>query len=246
MKTSYEFPRITTRGNYNLWNGEWTYKKTSYRLYPIKKFDKIHKAEELVIFVHGMRNTRYGAKKGGLALRRKLRELGYKKHPVVSFSYDADVRGAHIEEKYHEVLKTATIIAMSNGIIHLSRYIMDLKEINPDIKIRLVGHSLGCDVIRSCASLLGKIKPKGYIHSIHLLGSPVETNKIKQMLKSTYKLVNYYNPKDDVIKEGVTKGIAKKPSCLNKMKPKHGLVQKRIFPKNHGFKAHVEKLRKFP
>ena len=91
MKQRYEFPRILTRGSYDLHDGKYK-ARSPYSLFPQKKFDKIINAEEIVIFVHGFRNTSYGAKKGGQTLRRTLRKLGYKKHPVVSFSYDANVR----------------------------------------------------------------------------------------------------------------------------------------------------------
>ena len=119
MKQQYAFPRISTRGHYDLRTGE-PLKGGSYYLYPKYKFDKINDAKEVVIFVHGMRNSNWGAIHGTRLLRNKLRKLGYK-HPVISFSYDAEIRGAHLEKNYHKVLETATTIAINNGCFHLAR-----------------------------------------------------------------------------------------------------------------------------
>ena len=237
MKQCYAFPRITTRGYYDLNTGE--IKKTQpYYLYPKSKFDKISRGKEVVIFVHGMRNSRWGAIHGARLLRNKLRKLGYK-YPIIAFSYDADVRGAHLEKNYHKVLNTAGRIAYDNGSYNLSRFIQDLRITNPSIKIHLVGHSLGCDVISKIVLPLGG--------TIHLFGSPVETKDVYKLCSFTTKLVNYYNPRDEVIREGVEKGVIKRPSCLYKVEDKlNDVSTKNCYAKDHRFASYVEKLRKFP
>jgi hypothetical protein len=242
MKQSYEFPRITTRGYYDLHTGIRLNYDKKYSLYPKKKFNNIHNANELVIFVHGMRNTKWGAKHGGITLRRTLRKLGYKKHPVVTFSYDSNIIGAHLKHNHKNVLQVAKIIATQNGVLNLSKYIIDLKKINPKIKIHLVGHSLGCLVIEGCIYRIKKSKQKGFIKSVYLFGSPLETQTVSEINKFT-KVINYYNPKDDVIKNDFIAGDLKKPSCL--FKPKD-VISKKCNAKDHRFKSYLRELKKFP
>ncbi len=238
MKQCYAFPRVTTRGYYDLRTGKMNTTK-AYYLYPKNKFDKISKGEEVVIFIHGMRNSRWGAVHGARLLRNKLRKLGYK-YPVIAFSYDADVRGAHLEKNYCRALHIASIIALGNGIHNLSTFIRNLHLANNKIKIHLVGHSLGCDVISNIITPLGG--------TIHLFGSPVETTDIKDKICSlAIKTINYYNPRDEVIKEGIIKGMIKKPSCFYRIEDKlNGVFTKNCYAKDHRFASYVKKLRKFP
>lgn len=243
MKQSYEFPRVSTRGYYDLHTGKKLKTGNGYNLFPKKKFDKIFKADEIVIFVHGMRNSPKGAVMGGRTLRRKLRKLGYK-YPVVSFSYDANIRRAHLLDKphnvklYHKLIGIANKISKSNGD-HLTKFIIDLKTKNPDIKIHLVGHSLGCNVVSWTNS---------NVKSVHLLGSPVEIDEFHRFAYAD-KIINYYNNTDIVIKEGVDKGECKSPSCLNKVNKKLvglNIINNPCNAVHHGFRAYADKLRKFP
>ncbi|KKL75418.1 hypothetical protein LCGC14_2055030, partial [marine sediment metagenome] len=121
----------------------------------------------------------------------------------------------------------------------LTNLILDIKYRNPDIKIRLVGHSLGCDVISHI---------QVPVESIHLFASPVEADRVIGLSSISGKTTNYYNPKDEVIKEGVEKGISEMPSCLIDNLRTYGrdLETKRCYAKDHRFKSHIEKLRKFP
>lgn len=238
------FPQISTRGHYDLWGGYKLDRKHMYTLYPKKKFDKIKKAEEIVIFVHGMRNSRWGGKRGALTLRQTLRKLGYKKHPVVAFSYDADVRGAHIDAKYHDVLYTASTIAEKNGT-HLKQFIEDVIKHNPKVKIHLVGHSLGCEVVTSSLHTMDVCSQHEdhRIASVHLFGSPSELWEV-EMLGKHHNIINYYNPTDDVIIEGVDRGACDLPSCLVKKIPNVKTVK--LLAEHHGFRAYAKVLRKFP
>lgn len=242
MKQRYEFPRVTTRGYYDLHTGKQLKSDNGYRLFPKKKFDKIFKAEEIVIFVHGMRNSPKGAVMGGRALQRKLRKLGYK-YPVVSFSYDANIRGAHIYSDYDRVIPLAEKIAKRNGS-HLYNFIYDLKKKNPLVKIHLVGHSLGCEVIQSALS--GAL----HVNSVHYLGSPINQGLIFELArkKTIGKIVNYINKKDEVIKKEEDLGRCIEPSCIHKVKFNKivGVINKPCPADNHGFRAYAYKLRSFP
>jgi len=243
LKQRYAFPRVTTRGYYDQRTGEMV-NKNRYALYPKYKLGRIARGKEVVIFVHGMRNSRWGAIHGARLLRNKLRKLGYK-YPVISFSYDAEIREAYKLDKPHElevdhrVLTTALDIAYSNGEYNLSLFLRDLRATNMHIKIHLVGHSLGCDVISKMNIPLGG--------TIHLFGSPVELEDMYKLCSLTTKLVNYYNPKDEEIMDGVKKGILSRPSCLNRFEDRlNDVYSKNCFAKDHRFKSYIEKLRKFP
>ena len=235
---------VSTRGTYDLHNGKRLKTKKPF-ITPVSKYNNLSKAKEIVIFVHGMRNSTIGAKMGTNALRLRLRKLGYKGE-IIGFSYDSNVRGAHLDMNYHKVLRVADKIAEASGE-DLANVINDIRKNNYSAKIRLVGHSLGCDVVKSAFNYLGF----NHIHSTHLFGSPIEEDDLVDFSNfiNTCKVVNYYNPTDDVIKEGVTKGALERPSCLHKVNhinyPTH-IISKRLYAKNHGMRAHMNALRSFP
>lgn len=238
------FPQISARGHFDLWTGKTLNKSKPYTLYPKNKFDKINNADEIVIFVHGMRNSRWGAKRGALTLRQTLRKLGYKKHPVVAFSYDADIRGAHIMSKHKKVIEVAEGIAKNSGILYLPDYIHDLKRKNPNIKIRLVGHSLGCEVVLWAVRRLGVCScTLNHVESVHLFGSPLELGDVEDLGKIV-KVTNYYNQNDDVIIEEVDMGNCKLPTCL--IKKVQNVKNVKLLAEHHGFRAYASKLRSFP
>jgi hypothetical protein len=144
------------------------------------------------------------------------------------------------------VLKTAKKIAVESGK-DLAELIHDIRQKNFRIKVRLVGHSLGCDVVKSAFDNLGF----DVVESTHLFGSPVEEEDLKSWTKfiGTFNITNYYNPTDDVIKEGVEKGDLKKPTCLHRVELfdfTRNVVSKRLYAKNHGMKAQMKALRSFP
>lgn len=235
---------ISTRGSYDLHNGKRLKSKRPF-ITPMKKYNNLSKSKEVVIFVHGMRNSTIGAKMGTNALRLRLRKLGYK-GDIIGFSYDSNVRGAHLDKNYHKVLKTAKKIAERSGY-DLAKVIDDIHVKNYKIKIRLVGHSLGCDVVKSAFDYLGF----NHIESTHLFGSPIEEDDLTHIFNfmNTRSVTNYYNPSDDVIKEGVTKGDLERPTCLHKVTKLNfptKIRSKRIYPDNHGMRAQMKALRSFP
>lgn len=234
---------VSTRGTFDLHNG-YRLKHKKLHITPKSKFDKLRDAKEVVIFIHGMRNSTKGAKMGTNALRLKLRKLGYK-HPIIGFSYDSNIRGAHLEKNYDKVLDSAYNIAWEVGD-ELADLVIQIYKINYSIKIRFVGHSLGCEVIRSAVDKLGFIEV-----DVHLFGSPLESNEVVKMLsKNVSKITNYYNPHDSVIRESVERGNLKYPSCLEKIHNSQNnsphLVSKRIMARDHRFKSQMKALRHFP
>ena len=229
---------VSTRGSFNLWTGKKLKDKPIF-ITPKRKFEQLKNADEVVIFIHGMRNSTVGAKMGTNALRLRLRRLGYK-HPVIGFSYDSNIRGAHIDNRYFTTLWTAYHIADSNGE-KLKELIQKIYNVHPSIVIRIVAHSLGCEVVK--AMLEGS--DNTFIRSLHLFGSPLEVTDVFTM-RNPEKVINYYNPKDTVIQEGVTKGDLIRPSCLHPVRNLDGIKSKRIYAKDHRFKSQMKALRSFP
>lgn len=144
-------PRISTRGYYDLKTGK-TLKRNNYYLYPKKDFQKLIDSKELTIMIHGLRNDNAGAIAKAVLARNRLRKLGYS-HPVIGFSYDSNTTGAHLIKHAKHALAVGQSIAKKNGR-NLGKFIEDFKESSPKTKIRLMGHSLGSQVILSTIEYL--------------------------------------------------------------------------------------------
>ncbi|MFN3655184.1 MAG: alpha/beta hydrolase, partial [Candidatus Nitrosotenuis sp.] len=147
-------PRISTRGYYDLATGR-TLKKKPYDLYPKNFFENLGRCQELTIVVHGMRNNNRGALEKFKIAQRRLRKLGYK-HPVIGFSYDSNVKGIQYKSCESHSTKIGQLIAKKNGV-NLAKFITNFKKQNPYVTIRLLGHSLGSEVIISALHYLAKM-----------------------------------------------------------------------------------------
>jgi len=251
--TRTNISRISTRGYYDLSTGV-KLKKNSYYLYPKKSFEKLNGKKELVIIIHGLRNDKNGAIEKIILVKRRLKQLGYL-HPVIGFSYDSNTKGAHLKKSALRALRVGQQIAKQNGY-NLSQFIIDFKKKNPSTKIRLIGHSLGTEVIFSTIKKLGTSSQNyNIIESVYFFGSSVENNfaqlnksgKILQKIIKN-KILNYYCPTDEVLKQSYHDGTVKKPlgylgssgKTIKKFK------QKRIFAKNHRFASYSLTLKSFP
>ena len=197
-------PRISTRGYYDLGSGK-ILKKNQYYLYPKKEFQKLESSKEITIMIHGLRNDNAGAVAKIVLARNRLRKLGYK-HPVVGLSYDSNTRGAHLIKQAKHALAVGQIIAIKNGT-NLGKFIEDFKNSSPKTKIRLMGHSLGSQVILSTLVYLAKKKQNtGIVESVYLFGASItedvpSSSKYKKILQNIVnkKIVNYYAPTDEVL-----------------------------------------------
>ena len=164
-------PRISTRGYYDLTTGK-TLKSNSYYLYPKKDFKNLFGSKELTIMIHGLRNDKAGAVAKVLLAKNQLRKLGYT-YPVIGFSYDSNTTGAHLIKHAKRALATGQIIAKKNGR-NLGKFIEDFKSTSPNTKIRLMGHSLGSQVILSTLEYLEKKKQNfGIVDSVYLFGASI-------------------------------------------------------------------------
>ena len=246
-------PRISTRGYYDLTFGK-TLKKNSYFLYPKKDFENFIGKKELTIMIHGLRNDNAGAIAKTIIAKTKFKKLGYS-FPVIGYSYDSNTKGAHLRKFAKRAINTGQIIAKKNGR-NLSLFIQDFKEMSPQTKIRLVGHSLGSNVILSTVDNLSKkIDNKNIIEAVYFFGASIPSDtlclkkhgKLFNMIVSK-KIMNYYSPSDEVLSWGSKEKLVDPPLGLNgaigNSIPKYH--QKLVKPKNHRFASYAAVLNRFP
>jgi hypothetical protein len=246
-------PRISTRGYYDLTHGT-TIKKNSYFLYPKKEFEKLIDSPELTIMIHGLRNDKAGAIAKVVLAKNRLRHLGYD-FPVIGFSYDSNTTGAHLKKHVKRALAAGQKIARKNGR-NLSLFIQDFKSASPKARIRLMGHSLGSQVILSTVEHLAKKKQNnGIIESVYFFGASVASDvpsskKYGKLLEKIIKrkIVNYYCPTDEVLKWANKEKFVKGPLGLNgaigKTVSKYN--QRLVHPENHRFASYAKVLESFP
>ncbi|RMW39856.1 MAG: DUF726 domain-containing protein [Nitrosopumilus sp.] len=246
-------PRISTRGYYDLSTGK-TLKNNHYYLYPKKSFSSLKNPTELTIMIHGLRNDNAGAVAKVKLAKNRLRNLGYS-HPVVGFSYDSNTTGAHLIKHAKKALAVGQSIAKKNGR-NLGRFIEDFKKENPKTKIRLMGHSLGSQVILSTIEHLGKKKENyGIVEGVYFFGASITEDvpsspKYKKLLQNVVnkKIINHYAPTDEVLKWADNEKYVLGPLGLNGAigKTISKYHQKKVKPKNHRFANYAQVLKSFP
>ena len=247
------FPKISTRGFYDLKTGK-TLKNISYDIYPKTSFEKISQKSEIVIMIHGLRNNKSGALAKYVIAEKRLKTLNYK-YDVVGYSYDSNTAGVQYKSTALSALKVGVTIAKKNGK-NLSKFIKDLKSKNPSIKIRLMGHSLGAQVILSTVELLAKnSENNGIIESVHLFGASIPANSLSPKIHGNKfqkivnkKIINYYSPYDDVLKAAhdekwVDSPIGYRGALGVTCKKYH---QKQVRPQNHRFASYAKTIKSFP
>lgn len=246
-------PRISTRGYYDLSSGV-TLKNNSYYTYPKNDFKKLTDSQEVTIMIHGLRNDNAGAVAKVVLAQKQLRKLGYV-HPVIGYSYDSNTTGAHLIKHAKRALAVGQKIAIKNGK-NLGKFIEDFKTVSPKTKIRLMGHSLGSQVILSALEYLARKKQNTEIvETAYLFGASITEDVpsskkygkiIQNMIKS--KIVNYYAPKDEVLLWADKEKFVKGPLGLNGAigKPVKKYRQKLVKPKNHRFASYAQVLNSFP
>ena len=196
--------RISTSGYYNLLDGK-TLKNNSYYLYQKQDFKKLIDSKELTIMIHGLRNDNAGAIAKVILAKNKLKKLNYL-HPVIGYSYDSNTTGAHLMKYAKRSLAAGQVIAKKNGR-NLGKFIEDFKLTSPDTKIRLIGHSLGTQVILSTLEYLAKKKKNiEIVEGVYFFGASITDDvpsskkygKIFQNIVNK-KIVNHYAPSDEVL-----------------------------------------------
>ena len=246
------FPRISTRGFYNLDSGI-TIKNQSYHLYPKRSFDALIGAKEITIMIHGLRNNAPGALTKFVIAKKRLAHLGYK-NPVVGYSYDSNTTGAQYISYALHALRTGLIIAGKNGR-NLAKFVTDFKQKSPETKIRLMGHSLGAHVILSMIKYLARnAKNKGIIEAVYFFGGSIPSDALNpkngfhaQRIVAT-KIKNYYSPEDEVLRLADNWNWVNTPigykGAWGKTISKYSQIM--VKPKNHRFASYASVLRSFP
>ena len=164
-------PRISTRGYYDLSSGV-TLKNNSYYTYPKNDFKKLIDSQEVTIMIHGLRNDNAGAVAKVVLAQKRLHKLGYA-HPVIGYSYDSNTTGAHLIKHAKRALAVGQKIAIKNGK-NLGAFIEDFKIVSPKTKIRLMGHSLGSQVILSTLEYLAKKRQNvDIVEAAYLFGASI-------------------------------------------------------------------------
>ena len=246
------FPRITTRGFYDLHSGRrWSDKP--YNLYPKRDFENLIGSKEITIMIHGLRNNSSGALAKFVIAKRRLLQLGYK-HPVIGYSYDSNTSGAQYISHAFQALRTGVTIANRNGK-NLAKFVIDFKRKSPDTGIRLMGHSLGAHVIQSTVkNLVKNVKNKGIIEAVYLFGGSIPANSLNPTNGSAMqtivakKIRNYYSPYDDVLRMADELNWVDGPIGYNGAYGKtiSKYSETMVRPKNHRFASYAAVLRSFP
>jgi len=204
--------------------------------------------------IHGLRNNPQGGVNKFEIAKRRLMQLGYQ-YPVIGFSYDSNTKGAHLKKTEVRALRAGQKIAQKNGK-NLAQFIIDFKKKNPKTKIRFLGHSLGTQVILSTIEYFSrKSNAGGIIESVHFFGSSIpndvlSSKKYVKLLQKIVrkKIVNYFNPADEVLKFAHENGQVKNPLGLYGISGKSisKYSQKLVHPENHRFVSYAKKLNNFP
>jgi hypothetical protein len=204
--------------------------------------------------IHGLRNDNAGAIAKVILAKNKLKKLNYS-YPIIGYSYDSNTTGAHLIKYAKRSLAAGQVIAKKNGR-NLGKFIEDFKVNSPSTKIRLIGHSLGSQVILSTLQYLAKKKKNsGIVESVYLFGASITDDvpaskkyrKILQDIVNT-KIVNHYAPSDEVLGWADKEKFVKSPLGLNGAIGKPILKYRQILlkPKNHRFASYVSLLKVFP
>ena len=246
------FPRISTRGFYNLDSGI-TIKNKPYHLYPKRSFDALIGTKEITIMIHGLRNNAPGALTKFVTAKKRLTYLGYK-NPVVGYSYDSNTAGAQYISYALHALHTGLIIARKNGR-NLAKFVTDFKQKSPETKIRLMGHSLGAHVILSMIDNLARnAKNKGIIEAVYFFGGSIPNDALNPRNGSraqriiAKKIKNYYSPDDEVLRLANNWNWVNAPIGYRGARGKtiSKYSQTMVKPKNHRFASYAAVLRSFP
>ncbi len=247
MKQNKRIPRISTRGFYDLGTGK-TIKKKPYDLYPKRFFAELGKYPEFTIMVHGLRNNKSDAIAKFRIAQNRLRQLGYR-HPVIGFSYDSNTKGVQYKSGVLEATMIGRIIARKNGK-NLAQFVQNFKKNCPHTKIRLMGHSLGTEVI--LYALVSLKHKKNTIESVYFFGSSItslQMLKLGRTVKDVIakKILNYYSLRDEVLKYAHEHQMIESPiGCLSLRETIPKYVQKQVRPRNHRFASYSSTLVSFP
>lgn len=249
LKQNKRIPKISTRGFYDLSNGK-TKKNQGYILQPKNLLDVLKHTNEITIMIHGLRNNESGASAKFQIAQKRLKDLDYH-FPIIGFSYDSNTKGVQYRSCEKHATKVGIKIAKKNGK-NLARFVTDMKRNSPSIKIRLMGHSLGSQVI---LSTLEELKNRQFIQAAYVFGASIPSDslvqkKYRNIINNTIKekFVNYYSKFDDVLKYAFEQELIPKPLGYSGINTKTvaKYSQKHVHPKNHRFISYAKTIKSYP
>jgi pimeloyl-ACP methyl ester carboxylesterase len=153
-------------------------------------------AEDLMIVIHGFNNRREKAMNRFGVARESLRGAGYK-GTVIGWSWDADTQKDPFSMTgYHQGREQA----VANGPV-LAEAILSLKRACPNMKIRLIGYSMGARV--ALEALLHLKEAPILVDSVHLVGAAMDNEEVEigerygsAIAVSAKVVVNCFSPED--------------------------------------------------
>jgi pimeloyl-ACP methyl ester carboxylesterase len=164
----YDGGTVSTRGNYRIGPFNGVYPRpggpSPYRSDGVPGRDDDATPDEVAVFVHGFLVDRRQANATFRIVRDGLRFYGYDA-PVVGFTWDAS--GALAVDDWYPTVA----VARRNGR-RLAAFVRDYRRLNPDAAVRLVGHSLGAQVVLSALERLSG--GDDGVDSVTLLGGAVD------------------------------------------------------------------------
>lgn len=193
------YPRVTTRDHFDTtWYGSVYLTDgndgTNYGTAgdPIPGVDA-PAADELLVYVHGWTNDDDGAVCSVAESDATFSSEGYD-HPVVGFSWDADV-GWY----------TGTEIAERNGP-KLAQFTADFREANPGVPVRYVAHSLGARVVLEAVRALDEWGRHDDVATLSILGGAADDETVSidgaygsSIERATGRTDNFWMDDDEVL-----------------------------------------------
>lgn len=243
-------PRITTRGYYDRRTGRRIVRR-DYGEYPRGLVGSLRELDEFVVVVHGMRNDSAGAAAKVSIATEALAGLGYD-GKIIGFSYDADVINGHKRGNL-VALRVARDIATENGQ-SLAKFINDMVSGKPRIRIRIIGHSLGSEVVVESIRHLAKMRTGPAIEAVYLFAASVSRSyvnlaAVSEDIRRAVRgpVTNYYYTKDEELQIGHDSGHNNYPIGLFGSGADTGAIKDvQVRPLNHRFTSYAAVLSAFP
>lgn len=196
-----EFPRVTTRGHFDItWYGS-VYLTDGNSRFDYGTAGSIPGTgdgapDELLLHAHGWRNDADDAVESFEGVRTALRANGYEPS-VIGYSWDSDT----LYTRWWD----ATEIAEQNGL-KLANFLAGYAEENPDTTLRVTSHSLGARVVLRAVEVLNANGLTDVVHSLTLLGGAADNDAVStdgrygaDVAAATGATDNFYKTDDAVL-----------------------------------------------